>query len=73
MRASLESQQALLDEQLGADDDTLQQWLTGAGLTSAPRIARQLQTEPGWEFAVEEVLGNLLQGVEVASLDALGL
>jgi chromosome segregation protein len=72
LRASLESQQALLDEQLGADDDTLQQWLVGAGLSSAPRIARQLQADPGWEFAVEEVLGNLLQGVEVDSLDALG-
>ena len=72
LRASLESQQALLDEQLGADDDSLQQWLTGTGLASAPRIARQLQTEPGWEFAVEEVLGNLLQGVEVDSLAALG-
>ncbi|MFL1485017.1 chromosome segregation protein SMC [Marinobacter sp. LN3S78] len=71
LRASLESQQALLDEQLGADDDTLQQWLSGAGLANAPRIARQLQTDTGWEFAVEEVLGNLLQGVEVDSLDAL--
>ncbi|MFC4258947.1 chromosome segregation protein SMC [Marinobacter lacisalsi] len=72
LRASLESQQALLDEQLGADDDTLQQWLGDTGLSHAPRIARQLQTDPGWEFAVEEVLGNLLQGVEVDSLDALG-
>ena len=71
LRASLQSQQALLDEQLGADDDTLQQWLTSAGLDSAPRLARQLQTEPGWEFAVEEVLGNLLQGVEVSNLDVL--
>lgn len=71
LRASLESQQAMLDEQLGSDDETLQQWLGDAGLSRAPRIARQLQTEPGWEFAVEEVLGNLLQGVQVDSLEAL--
>ncbi|MCK7543162.1 chromosome segregation protein SMC [Marinobacter bryozoorum] len=71
LRASLESQQAMLDEQLGADDDTLQQWLVRSGLSGAPRIARELQAEPGWEFAVEEVLGSLLQGVEVDSLEAL--
>ncbi|SFR43412.1 condensin subunit Smc [Marinobacter daqiaonensis] len=71
LRASLESQQALLDEQLGGDDDSLQHWLGRAGLADAPRIARQLQTEPGWEFAVEEVLGNLLQGVQVERLDTL--
>ncbi len=68
LRASLESQQGLLEEQLGSDDDTLQQWLGVAGLSDAPRIARQVQTEPGWEFAVEEVLGNLLQGVQVEDL-----
>ena len=71
LRASLESQQAMLDEQLGADDEALQQWLGQSGLHQAPRLARQLQTEPGWEFAVEEVLGNLLQAVQVNSLEAL--
>lgn len=71
LRASLESQQALLDEQLGADDDSLRQWLAEAGLERAPRIARQLQTESGWEFAVEEALGSLLQAVQVESLDDL--
>ncbi len=71
LRASMESQQALLEEQLGSDDATLNNWLTEAGLAHAPRIARQLQTEPGWEFAVEEALGSLLQAVQVESLDDL--
>lgn len=65
LRASLESQQSMLDEQLGNQDERLQTWLAEQGLDNAPRIARQLSIEPGWEFAVEQVIGRFTQGIGV--------
>jgi chromosome segregation protein len=66
LRASLESQQSMLDEQLGNQDERLQTWLAEQGLDNAPRIASQLSIEPGWEFAVEQVIGRFAQGIGVA-------
>jgi chromosome segregation protein len=63
LRAALESQQALLDEQLGGQDNELQAWLSKHGLTDMPRVAGQLQIDSGWEFAVEQVLGQFSQGL----------
>ena len=71
LRATLESQQALLDEQLGSGDEPLQQWLTEHGLIDLPRMAQQLSITPGWEFAVEQVLGQFSQAVSVGDLNAL--
>lgn len=71
LRASLESQQGLLEEQLGHDDEERQQWYEQVGLGNAVPIARELKAESGWEFAVETVLGDLLQGMPAADLDAL--
>ncbi|WP_404363044.1 chromosome segregation protein SMC [Marinobacter sp.] len=72
LTAALESQQSLLDEQLGGQDDALQDWLARYQLADAPRLARQLTIEPGWAFAVEQVMGNLSQSVCVTGLDDLG-
>jgi chromosome segregation protein len=63
LRAALESQQALLDEQLGGQDNELQAWLSQHGLTDMPRVASQLQIASGWEFAVEQVIGQFSQGL----------
>jgi chromosome segregation protein len=63
LRAALESQQALLDEQLGGQDNELQAWLSQHGLTDMPRVAGQLQIASGWEFAVEQVIGQFSQGL----------
>jgi len=66
--ASLEAlQQAALEPGAGAAD-----WLRGQGLEQRPRLAEGLRVEPGWELAVETVLGADLQAVlvdEFASLD----
>ncbi|GHD47461.1 condensin subunit Smc [Marinobacter persicus] len=70
LKATLESQSALLAEQLGSQNDALQQWLAEQGLDTAPRIASQLTIENGWEFAVEQVLGRFAQGVVVPGLDS---
>lgn len=71
LRASLESQQSMLDEQLGNQDDRLQSWLAEQGLDNAPRIARQLTIDSGWEFAVEQVIGRFTQGIGVADFAGL--
>lgn len=66
--ASLEAlQQAALDPGAGAAD-----WLRGQNLHDRPRLAEGLRVEPGWELAVETVLGADLQAVlldDFAGLD----
>jgi len=66
--ASLEAlQQAALEPGTGTA-----QWLREQGLEQRPRLAEGLRVEPGWELAVETVLGADLQAVLVddfASLD----
>ena len=65
--ASLEAlQQAALEPGAGAAD-----WLRGQGLAQRPRLADGLRVEPGWELAVETVLGADLQAVLVDDFTAL--
>ncbi|MBE0485141.1 chromosome segregation protein SMC [Marinobacter sp.] len=71
LRASLESQQALLDEQMGGQDGALQAWLGEHGLSEAPRVAGALSIEDGWEFAIEQVIGRFSQGLALPALDHL--
>ncbi|MFO8142317.1 MAG: chromosome segregation protein SMC [Marinobacter sp.] len=71
LRASLESQQALLDEQMGGQDDTLQAWLGDNGLSDAPSVAAALRIDDGWEFAVEQVIGRFSQGLALPGFDHL--
>ncbi|WP_295476968.1 chromosome segregation protein SMC [uncultured Pseudomonas sp.] len=69
--ASLEAlQQAALDPDSGTAD-----WLREQQLVQRPRLAEGLEVEPGWELAVETVLGADLQAVLVddfARLDLAG-
>ncbi|MBA1275211.1 chromosome segregation protein SMC [Stutzerimonas azotifigens] len=69
--ASLEAlQQAALNPGKGAV-----QWLREQALESQPRLAEGLRVEPGWELAVETVLGADLQAVlldDFGSLDLAG-
>ncbi|WP_422403804.1 chromosome segregation protein SMC [Pseudomonas sp. GZD-209] len=65
--ASLEAlQQAALEPGVGAAD-----WLRGQGLQQQPRLAEGLRVEPGWELAVETVLGADLQAVLLEGFDNL--
>ncbi|AOX08310.1 chromosome segregation protein SMC [Pseudomonas putida JB] len=65
--ASLEAlQQAALEPGAGAA-----QWLHGQGLEQQPRLAEGLGVEPGWELAVETVLGADLQAVLVDDFNDL--
>ncbi|KTC17274.1 MULTISPECIES: chromosome segregation protein SMC [Pseudomonas] len=67
--ASLEAlQQAALDPGSGTLD-----WLRAQGLEQRPRLAEGLRVEPGWELAVETVLGADLHAVLVDDLAGLDL
>lgn len=67
--ASLEAlQQAAMDPGKGVSD-----WLHERGLDQRPRLAEGLRVEPGWELAVETVLGADLQAVLLDSFDELDL
>lgn len=67
--ASLEAlQQAAMDPGKGVT-----QWLHAQGLDQRPRLAEGLRVEPGWELAVETVLGADLQAVLLDDFDELDL
>ncbi|MCR4302152.1 MAG: hypothetical protein NUV51_11115, partial [Sulfuricaulis sp.] len=62
-----ELQAAAQDER----DAALGDWLRGQGLDSAPRLARLLKVESGWEKAVERVLGINLGAVCVTKMEQI--
>ncbi|MEG5267109.1 chromosome segregation protein SMC [Pseudomonas sp. JDS28PS106] len=67
--ASLEAlQQAALDPDTGTAE-----WLRDQQLADRPRLAEGLSVEPGWELAVEAVLGADLQAVLVDDFSDLDL
>ncbi|MEH6356354.1 MAG: chromosome segregation protein SMC [Marinobacter sp.] len=70
LEATLESQQQLLGEQLGDTNGALQNWLKLHQLAQTPRLAAALDIDPGWEFATEQVLGRLSQGLVLPQLAA---
>ncbi|GMR03891.1 MAG: chromosome segregation protein SMC [Gammaproteobacteria bacterium] len=53
------------------DDQALGKWLRKHDLQKAPRLAGYLSVEPGWEHAVERVLGINLAAVCVSELGKL--
>jgi len=59
----LESLRAM--QRAALEDEGVASWLSDQGLASAPRLARVLQVEEGWEPAVEAVLGHWLQSVVI--------
>jgi len=69
LRASLESQQGLLDEQLGGENESLKTWLSGQNLNDTDRLAKRLRIDNGWEYAVEQVIGRFSQGMSVPGFD----
>jgi chromosome segregation protein len=59
----LESLRAM--QQAALEDESVADWLERRGLASAPRLARAIEVDDGWEAAVEAVLGHWLQAVMV--------
>ncbi len=54
-------------QQAALEDKSAEAWLQQQGLQAAPRLAKVLSVEAGWEAAVEVVLGHWLQSVMVAA------
>lgn len=63
---------ALQEAAMADADEAVADWLRTQGLEGAPRLADQLEVEPGWEHAVEAVLAGHLRAVCTDSLDPLG-
>ncbi len=69
MRGRLSSLQALQQAALGEQDGQVADWLSQQGLTDAPRLAKQLDVDSGWERAVETVLGLNLEAICLDGID----
>jgi chromosome segregation protein len=70
-RGRLASLEALQEAALGKSSDQVNAWLDARTLNERERLAQELVVEPGWERAVETVLGPYLQAISVDSLDAI--
>src|SRR4029077_2916004 len=70
VRAELPSLEALQAAALSDHAGGTAAWLTQSGLSGRPRLAATLEVEPGWERAVETVLGDYLEAVCVEELES---
>ena len=66
----ISSLDALQQAALGKDGGAAGKWLQAQGLADRPRLAERIQVAPGWERAVETVLGYQLDAVAVDELDS---
>ena len=64
-RGRLASLEALQHAALGQEKGAVLEWLRAHGLDQAQRLGEALTVEPGWETAVETVLGQLLEAALV--------
>lgn len=70
-QGKLLSLQALQQAALGAAQGKVGEWLSANTLADRPRLAQQLTVQPGWERAVETVLGSYLEAVGVDTIDSI--
>ena len=71
LRQDLASLQAVQDAALGQGGQEAEAWIAQNDLHDAPRVGEHLAVVPGWESAIEAVLEDFLQALEVDSIDAL--
>ena len=67
--SQLASLQAVQEAALGQNVHEAEAWIDENGLASASRLGENLAVVPGWERAVEAVLGRFVQALRVESLD----
>ena len=70
-RGRLASLEALQDAALENPDAAVAAWVDRYDLTQAPRLIDLIEVTPGWESAVELVLGSALAAIRVDDLDLL--
>ncbi|MFT5447392.1 MAG: chromosome segregation protein [Gammaproteobacteria bacterium] len=71
MRGRASSLEALQQAALGKDSGPLNDWLNEHGFTGAARLAERLEVRDGYEVAVESVLDEALEAIEVSDLSDL--
>ena len=71
LRGRAASLEALQQEGLGAGPGAVAEWLEARGLEAAPRLAQEMRVAPGWEHAVEAVLGARLQAVRTGEFETV--
>lgn len=70
LRHDLASLEALQEVALGREAREAQAWIEEQGLADAERLGEALSVVPGWEHAVEMVLGDHLQAIRVDDLES---
>ena len=65
----LSSLRELQQQALGKAAGSLSNWLAEVGLDRQPRLAERVNAAPGWEFALETVLGARLEAVCTEGMD----
>ncbi|MEN8261382.1 MAG: chromosome segregation protein SMC, partial [Pseudomonadota bacterium] len=71
VQGTVASLELLQQHAIGKDRHALSRWLNELSLEESPRLAQELEVEPGWETAVETVLGAYLEAVCVEDADPL--
>ncbi|MCZ6618953.1 MAG: chromosome segregation protein SMC [Gammaproteobacteria bacterium] len=69
LRHELASLQAVQQAALGRGEREAQDWIETQGLGESDRLGEVLSVVPGWEHAVETVLGDYLQAIRVDRLE----
>jgi chromosome segregation protein len=67
--SQLASLQAVQEAALGQNVQEAEAWINENGLASASRLGENLAVVPGWERAIEAVLGRFMQALRVDNLD----
>ena len=70
-RERLSSLEALQEAALGSVSESVDSWLEKRSLSGVQRLAERLVIAPGWERAVETVLGDFLPAIPIESIDRL--
>ena len=70
-KGRLSSLEALQEAALGQVSESAAKWLSSGRLSKSPRLAAQLQVEPGWERAVETVVRGYLNALEARTLEEI--
>ncbi len=71
LRGQCVSLEALQQAALHKTDNVLKTWLNNHGISHEERLAQGLKVEPGYETALETVLGLALEAICVPGLEAL--
>lgn len=71
INGKISSLELLQQHAMGKDNKALNEWLEQAGLAQQPRLAEFLESESGWENAIETVLGSYLEAICIENADQI--